>query len=139
MLEQAIATIRARIIESALAVLGTLLLSGLPLVEDRLVLYVSTKDPRVLVWTIAVLVAITAYSWAAFFFFKPRIKFDRRLQVYTDLKTGIHYCVSCLDGHNRKAKLIRKNHGWTCAVKECQVSYEDPDNPKPKGPFYIPE
>ena len=67
MKKQAIEAIRARIIESTLAALGTVLLSALLLVEGRLAEYVSTTDPKLIVRLVAVLTAITAYSWAAFF------------------------------------------------------------------------
>ncbi|WP_349432509.1 hypothetical protein Q9L42_007605 [Methylomarinum sp. Ch1-1] len=135
MIKQAIEQIRARALELSLVALGTMLLSGLLLVENHLIEYVPTVDPKVIVRSIAVLTAITAYSWAAFFYFKPRLKFDKRLQIYIDIKTEIPYCPSCKDGHKRLFKLINKDSYWQCAIKECRMVYDNPDyNPPSKPP-----
>jgi len=119
--------------------LGTVLPIWGIVVQNRLAQYVSTLETITIVRIILVAILITAYSVAALFYFKPRLKFDTHLQVYTDIKTSIHYCVSCKDGHNRLAKLIKQKYGWKCGVKECGVFQEDPNNPKPSQAFYVPD
>jgi len=86
---------------------------------------------------VSVLVAIASY-----FYFKPRMVFDKHRQVYKNEKEpGVYYCVSCKDGHNRWSKLRKKEHGWICFVKECRTVHHDPDNMQKNNTssFYIPD
>lgn len=142
MINQAIEALKARAIELTLAGITATLLSALLLLENDLAQYVSRIEPTMLIRIIAALVAITASSWIAFFYFKPRLKFDKHLQIYKDRKTDIPYCPSCKDGHNRYSKLIKNSGYWRCSVKECRMTYDDPDcaqppnDNKPRGPAY---
>jgi hypothetical protein len=139
MIKQAIDAIRSRALELSLAALGTILLSVALFLENHLTLYVSTTDPKMLARIIALLTATTVYSWSAYFYSKPKLKYDNYLQVFTDRKTGFHYCPPC---RNKKplSPLKKESRGWRCPFKDCGMFYKDPDYkppqepPRPSGP-----
>jgi hypothetical protein len=131
MLKQAIATIKARALEAFLVALGTALPAWLLLAESHLVQYVSTLAPTTIVRIVAVSIAIAAYSWAAFFWLRPKLIFDKTLGIYFDRKTNNPYCPSCY-AKKKLSPLKEQNHGWSCMVKDCKTYIRNPSH-KPKA------
>ena len=91
------------------------------------------------------LALITLLSLALFFFFftysiylrfkkdKPKTKnhtFYEETGVYIHDETGELFCTSCLI-NNVESPLKTLKYDWLCLNKECNLWYNDPQNPKP--------
>lgn len=127
--------LQAHASEALLAGLGTALPAWLLLAESRLVPYVSQLAPTTVIRAAALSLVVTLWASALLLFFRPRLKFDARLGIYRDLKTGLYFCPSC---HTKKlrAPLRESERGWRCVIKECQLFFHNPDfkePPKPQG------
>lgn len=125
--------LQAHAFEAALAALGTAIPTWLLLAEAELVPYVSQVSPTTVLRAVALLVAIAGWLTALLLFFRPRLKFDTRLGIYRDRKTGVYYCSSCYSAKVR-APLKEFESGWRCVVKDCLMWFENPDYKAPPSP-----
>lgn len=132
MLAQAKEKLQAHALEGSLASLGTALPVWLLLAESNLVPYVSQLSPSWVIRSAALLLVVALWSSALLMFFRPKLKFDSRLGIYRDKKTGLYYCPSC---HIKKLRspLKESASGWFCSVKDCRLSYKNPDYKAPSG------
>lgn len=133
MLAQAKEQLQAHASEALLAGLGTALPAWLLLAESRLVPYVSQLEPVTVIRSAALLVAAVGWAVAFLMFFRPKLKFDSRLGIYRDRKSGLYFCPSC---HTKKlrAPLRESERGWRCVIKECQLFFHNPDFKEPPKP-----
>lgn len=116
------------------AALGTALISVMPWAENYLSQIASNTHPRILVWTIAILAAVVAWSVSALLFMKFRAKY------YFDEKTGawigsdaFHYCPKCKTSDiNSPMRYCDSDQsswcGWVCAA--CDYKLRDPEKPE---------
>lgn len=126
MLTQAIQKLKVHALEALLAGLGTALSAGLVLAENHLAQYVSQATPTTVIRAAALLLLVSLWSFSALLLFRPRLKFDTRLGIYRDRKTGLHYCPSC---HSKKirAPLKEGDRRWYCQIRDCRMSFPKPD------------
>lgn len=128
--------LQAHALEALLVGLGTILPTWLLLAESHLAPYTSQLDPKTIIRAAALSLVITLWSCAIVVFFRPRLKFESRLGIYRDRKTGLYYCPSC---HSKKlrAPLRVSAKGWRCVIKECQLFFHNPnykESPNPPEP-----
>jgi len=136
-LSQAKEKLQAHALEALLAGLGTALPAWLLLAESRLMPYVSQLDPTTVIRAAALSLVVTLWASALVLFFRPKLKFDSRLGIYRDKKTGLYFCPSC---HTKKirAPLRQGERGWRCVIKECQLFFPNPDyKEQPKQPVSV--
>jgi len=86
------------------------------------------------------LLGIFPLLFVSYFWFKPKLVFDKRLNIYRDLKTDVYYCTSCKT-KNILSPLAKRESYWNCTLKECRMNFDDPDyvqpeNEKHVGPYY---
>jgi len=123
MIKQAIDAIRARAIESTLVALGTILPVWGALARDYLAGYVSELRPTTIVYVVLLSILLSAYSIAAFFWWRPNLVFSQKDGgCWLDKKTGIRYCNSC-KSNKKLSPLQRKQKYWNCTVVGCYQSY----------------
>jgi hypothetical protein len=128
-MKQFIDKLRARAVETSMGFIGTALLTSWIWFESYLAEYVSVVKPTTIVRIVAVLSAITAYSWAAYFWYKPKLIVSQKDGAcLLDKKTGTRYCASCKAKHNRLVALNDKTTKWSCPATDCYQIYSKKNN-----------
>ena len=118
--------LKAKLLDLAILLIGTTLISALLVFEGHLAPFVSQLPPKTIIRVGIALLLIV--SWLGFFLWRsyPRLKFDSRLQIWRDKRSGLFYCPSC-----RSKKLFsplgEEKNGWRCGIKECNQFYRNPD------------
>lgn len=132
-LSQAKEKLQAHSLEALSVLLVSVLTTGVLLAENHLAQYVKTIEPTTIVRLLLLSVLVAASCLGVLLYFWPRLKFDSRLGIYRDRKTGLYYCPSC---HVKKLRSPLKEgpRGWFCAVKDCRLSYSNPDYVAPPEP-----
>lgn len=126
MLSQIKEKLQAHALETLLATLGTVLPTWLLVTESRLVPYVSQLDTTTVIRLAALSSVLILWLSAILLFFRPRLRFDSRLGVYRDKKTGLYFCPSC-QSKKLRAPLKENKEGWRCVIKGCQLFFANPD------------
>ncbi len=113
-----------------------LIVAGLPgvllSVEDFLKTFVPKLSPG---WTVRLYIAlISGLAWLGFLLWqsKPWLKFDSRLGIYVNKRSGHFYCTSC---HSKKrfSPLRTEKDGWRCMVRGCDQFYQNPHYRPPRS------
>ena len=125
--------IQAHAVSLVFAFLALVVPSALLIAQEQLANY-AEGHPIAMVRVLAGLVLITTVFAAMFFYYRPRLCFDKRLGIYRDRKTGLYYCSSCLITSKVKAPLRERADGWRCQVVSCGKSYANPDYKQPPSP-----
>jgi hypothetical protein len=125
MWKHAIARLRTRALEAAVAFLSTGIVAVLLLAESRLAQYVSSLDPTVIVRVIAALVAIAASLLVALIWSRLRLEFDKDIGIYKDRRKGHLYCPSCYS-NGKKSPLKEQENGWACVAAGCKFFAKRP-------------
>jgi ribosomal protein L37AE/L43A len=132
-LTQAKEKVQAHALEGVLAILGTAIPAWLLLAESRIVPFVARLDPATVVRALAASLVVALWSVALLLYFRPKLRFEPRLGIYRDRKSGLYFCPSC---HSKKlrAPLREEKAAWRCMVKECDSYYRNPDYKEPPAP-----
>jgi hypothetical protein len=105
-------------------VIGTALLSGLVLAEDRLAPLIPAPQAIWAVRAIGVSTLLLSLLVASIFIFKPRLKFSAvDGGCYIDRKTGIRYCTSCYVSKKHLSPMVDDDIRWFCQVSDCKQKY----------------
>ena len=133
---QAIEKLKAHSLEVLALVLVSVLSAVLLLAESHLAPYIKEVAPVTMLRLLLLLVLLALLGPFAFLYFRPSLKFDAKLGIYHDRKTGLYYCPSCLSKKIR-SPLKQGKHGWFCVVKDCRTSFANPDAVPPAAPQLI--
>lgn len=73
---------------------------------------------------------VTAGLAAWIIYLRPWLRFDKRLGIYRDIRTGLYYCTRCKTEKRIHTPLLEiPNRGWHCV--SCKWIYDDPDRDQP--------
>ena len=119
------------------SLLGAVLLALITLWVPAEAWFATLLPPLQPVWSaraiavssISILVAAGAY-----FFFRPKLKFDEPTGTWIDLKTNLRYCAKC-KSKKLRSPLKNGDRGWSCPA--CTAYWADParkeQEPPPKN------
>lgn len=122
--------VQAHAVTLVFAALSAVIPGVVLLAQKQLAAY-AEEHPVATVRIVAGLAFVALWSAGMFFYYRPRLRFDKRLGIYRDRKTGLYYCTSCLIANQLKVPLTEMAHGWACGVKSCGKFYPNPDYKKP--------
>lgn len=77
------------------------------------------------------LILLTGGLVAWIIYLRPCLRFDKKLGVFKDIKTGLHYCTRCKVEKKIKTPLQESEVGWYCVV--CQRLYNNPNYKESKS------
>ncbi len=117
----------AQKLPTILMLLGSILSSATLWYQASLAKFLADPTGKIALLTTTLSIVLLLLIVATYFWFNPKFIFDKRRQIYIDVKTSIPYCPSCKDGYKRLAKLIKHESCWQCSIKECRMIYDDPD------------
>lgn len=120
----------AHVLEALFAGLGTAIPAWLLIAEESLSPLLAQLQPSTVIRSVAALLLIALWAVALFLFFRPRLKFEPKLGVYRDLKSGFYYCPSCY-AKKLRSPMREQDSGWRCVVKECKSFFANPDYKNP--------
>lgn len=121
--------------DHALKTLAVSVVSGITaalfLAENYLAQYIKTLAPVIIVRLLALLFLVALSFGILLLFTWPHLKFDSRIGIYRDRKTGLFYCPSCRSKKLR-SPLKQEEKGWRCVVRDCMMFYSNPSYVDPK-------
>jgi hypothetical protein len=125
--------IKSKVLDLAIGLFVLILPGLLLLAENHLQILVSRLSLKAIVRVSITLLSLLAWVLFLLWRFWPRLKFDPRLGIYEDRRSGIFYCPSC---RSKKllSPLLQREDGWRCRIKECDRFYSNPDYVRKRPP-----
>jgi hypothetical protein len=125
--------LQSKVLDVAIGLLVLILPALLLLAENHLQTFVSRLSLKAIVRVSITLLSLLAWVLFLLWRFWPRLKFEPRLGIYQDQRSGIFYCPSC---RSKKllSPLLQQEDGWQCRIKECGQFYSNPDYARKRPP-----
>lgn len=124
------------LVELSLTGVGLVFLALAAWANPYLLAIVDALPAQTTLWLLAIALALFVWSFAIYYFFKPKLIFEESSGAYKDKKTGLRYCASCRDAHKRLSPLraSQTGNGWYCGVKGCHSHFPNPKYKEPPDP-----
>jgi hypothetical protein len=122
-----LAQLIVRKVELLLVLLSPALSGVLLYLHTEIAPHLSDPTGWLTLKAIALSVALFPLPFAAYFWFRPKLKHVPELDIHKDTKTGAYFCSRCYLKENKYAPLSIAHHGWRCSRHG--EWFQDPNNP----------
>ena len=126
----ALKTVLAQKLPIAILSLAPILSAVILHLHDVIAPHLSDPTGWLALKAIAVSAALAPLPFVAYFWFRPKLKFDENTGTWVDLKTNLRYCAKCKCA-DRLSPLKNGIYRWQCPV--CDSLFSDPKRPGPVG------